>query len=144
MDREKLITIVVGLAVGILATGSYFAAIKILPGLRKPGEQITLKPAVEETSKETPPQPAGLNLDLPADHSATSEATTLVTGKTAPGATIIVFANADEKVATADASGDFSTIIKLEEGDNEISVTLVSGQNPPMIVKRNVTLEISP
>jgi hypothetical protein len=144
MDKEKVITIVVGLAVGILATGGYFAAIKILPGLKKPGEQMTLQPKVEDTPKETPALPKDLDLSAPADHSATSEATIVVAGKAGPAATVIVFANADEKVATTDAEGNFSTIIKLEEGDNEISAAMFSGQNPPTIVKRNVTLEISP
>lgn len=139
MNKEKIITIVVGLAVGILAAGGYFAVVKILPNLKKPGEKIIVQPetlpAATESAQTT------LILDQPKDNSSVTDSPITISGKTAPGINLIIFGNAEEKIASADATGSFSAQLKLEDGENQISVT--SLESKPVTVKKTVTLEIS-
>lgn len=137
MNKEKIITIVVGLAVGILAAGGYFAAVKILPNLKKPEEKIIVQPApITPIKKET-----SLALDQPKDNSSVTDSPVTISGKTAPGINLIIFGNAEEKIASADAAGSFSAQLKLEDGENQISVTTLESE--PVTVKKTVTLEIN-
>ncbi len=139
MDKEKLITIAIGLAVGIIAAAGYFAITKYLPAIRGLSDKVTFTPAPTPITK-SPTATLILNLD---DFSSTTEATLPLAGTTTPNARLVIFANADEKVASADATGSFATSLKLEDGENEISVTSFDALGHPTITKRNITLEIS-
>lgn len=137
MNKEKIITIVVGLLVGILAAGGYFAVSKALPNLKKPAEKIIVQPApIIPTKNET-----SLILNEPKDNSSTTDSPITISGRTLPGINLIIFSNAEEKIASADATGSFSARLKLEDGENQISVTTL--ENKPVTIKKTVTLEIS-
>lgn len=142
MTSEKIITIVIGLIVGILATGGYFAFQKFV----KPAEKIVTRPQPKAVASPSPEVSGAaaltLTVDQPADHSSTTSATITVQGKTAPGASVLIFANADEKIASGDATGKFAVPIKLEEGENEILGTAFLDKVNSAPVGRNVTLEI--
>ncbi len=137
MNKEKIITIVIGLLVGVLAAGGYFAAVKILPNLKKPPEKIIVQPApIIPIKNET-----SLILDQPKDNSSTTDSPITISGKTLPGINLIIFGNAEEKIASADATGSFSAQLKLEDGENQISVTTL--ENKPITIRKTITLEIS-
>lgn len=141
MNKEKIITIVIGLGVGILAAAIYFFASSTLSAKLQGEKKTTFTP-----STSIPPvggQASNqLTVDKPEDHSSTTISPVTVTGSTVAGAKIILFGNADEKIASADAQGKFSVDIKLEDGENEISVTALDSLENVLVVKRNVTLEI--
>ncbi len=141
MDKEKIITIAIGLAVGIIAATGYFAATKILPQLGKKNPVEIVVPTKPSPTVQN--NTIKLNLDLPVDNSSTKINAATVSGTTNPGATMIMFGNADQKIATAGADGKFSDSIKLEEGLNVISVTAIVASQTPNVITRNVTLEIS-
>ncbi|MCL4389809.1 MAG: hypothetical protein M1484_03560 [Patescibacteria group bacterium] len=137
MDKEKIITVVIGLAVGVTAAGGYFLATKYLPDLASKQKIINVTPAQQVLPAASPS--AALTVTNPDDYSSTTNDSVTVAGQTAPGAKVIIFANIDDRVASADAQGNFSADIKLEEGENIISVTTNN-----TTVNRDVTLEIIP
>lgn len=137
MDKEKIITIIVGLTVGALAAGGYFAVVKILPNLKKTPEKIIVQPAAIIPIKDE----TSLIISEPKDNSSVTDSPITVSGKTAPGINLVIFGNAEEKIASADATGSFSAQLKLEDGENQISVTTL--ENKPVTIKKTVTLEIS-
>ncbi len=139
MNKEKIITIVIGLTVGVVVTGGYFALTNFLPKLQKKTDKIIVQPA----PKPMPVNNLEIFLDSPQDKSSTSSSTILISGKTAPAATLVMFSNADEKIASADANGNFLGNLKLETGENEISVTAFLNKINSAVIHRNVTLEIS-
>ncbi|MCL4397445.1 hypothetical protein M1403_00195 [Patescibacteria group bacterium] len=149
VNREKIITIVIGLSAGVLAAGGYFAFQKFLPAIGKTPDQIFTKPQPQiAATSAAQPEVSGatglaLSLDQINDNISTSEANLSVSGKTVPVASVVVFSNADEKIASADASGNFKTTIKLEEGENNLSVTAFANQTNSAVIRRNVTLEIA-
>ncbi len=138
MDKEKIITIVIGLAVGIGVAGGYFAAIKFLPRFSGNTPKLTYTPP-----SSTPTATEALTITSPDDNSSTSESPITVKGAAKPGTPIVLYAPADEKIASADASGNFSADIKLEDGQNEITVTTLSDTGIAESVKRTIILEIS-
>lgn len=144
LSKEKIITIAIGLLVGVLSTGGYFLVKKMWPG---PTPAIVIQPQSQDTiNKEASVSGAVsqlLDIEEPNDRISTLEATLTVKGKTVPSSTIVIFANADEKIASADAVGNFQSKIKLEEGENEISVTAVANGVEPVIARRSVTLEVN-
>lgn len=136
MDKEKIITIGIGLLVGITAATIYFLATRYLPA-RQSQDKATFAPASNHQATTLT-----LALNKPDDNFATTSSTIAVIGTTLPGARLVLFANADEKIASADGQGRFSADIKLEEGGNEISVTAMDDKSNALVVKRSITLEI--
>lgn len=140
MDKEKVITIVLGLVIGVLATGGYLLAVNNLPKTSKvPPKPIVVAPKPAVSGIEN----IQLSLENPEDKSSTTSATILVSGNTVPKASLLIFANADDKIASADATGKFSEKIKLDEGENEISITAFLNKIASQTIHRNVTLEIN-
>ncbi len=145
MDKEKLITIAIGLLVGISIAGLYFAAVKFLPNLRFLPSKMVLNSTPSGTDKNSTSSgsTAALAVTQPQDETTTKDSPITVAGKSQPGAEIIIYSNADEKVASADAQGNFSADIKLEEGENAISITSLPTTGKPETVQRSIILEIS-
>lgn len=142
MDKEKLITIALGLIVGIILAAAYFFGSKIFPNLTKQSKLTT--PAIKKTPKAKQPKiQTTLTITIPDDNSQTTDKTIKLSGSFIPGSTIVLFANADEKIASGDASGKFNFNVNLEEGENEISITSFDINGKIVSAKRNVTLEVS-
>lgn len=145
MDREKIITIVLGLFVGIVLAASYFFGSKYLPFLNRQS-----KPTAAKTQKTlTPPPPqqqttvATLTIDSPDDNTSTTAKSIKLSGSFLPASTIILYANADEQIATADAQGKFNFNVAIEGGENEIALNSFDQNNKLTTVKRNITMEVS-
>lgn len=145
MDREKVVTIVLGLIVGVTLAVLYFFGGKYIPGLFSKAPQ---KPVATSTQKKSPPPPPvqnnSLTISSPDDHSSTTSKTVKFTGTFIPAATIILFGPADQAIATADGAGKFSSTVTLESGENEITLSSFDQNNKLVSVKRNITLEVSP
>ncbi len=143
---EKFVTIFIGLLVGVvLALGVLFGPglfRKLQNTLPKASSITAPLPTPNNTENNSQSQPLTLVLDSPEDNSFVSDGAVAVSGKTKPGTSIILFGPADEKVATADAIGNFSASLKLEDGENEISATVIDASNKNITVTRSVTLEI--
>lgn len=141
MDKEKILTVFLGLLVGGLLAGGYFASGKLLPLLNgKKQETITIR----QNQKTAPvANPALLSLQAPEDFLSTTETTIAVSGKSVPGAKLVIFSNSDQKIATIAANGAFAIDIKLESGDNEITVTAFDPDSSlETTIKRSVVREI--
>lgn len=139
MFREKLVTIIIGLVVGALLAGLFFFGPKLVS---KESLQPTASPAPSIKDSITPtPKKVSLKLTSPENNSSTLSSKLKLKGTAAPNAKLVIFANADEKTASAGANGKFDIEVKLEEGENEISVTDLT--EPIQTVTRNVTLEIT-
>lgn len=142
MDKEKAITVVIGLLVGAGLASAYFLSAKFFPPNNRSKQEIITPPKKEDQVLSSISQ-IGFSLDSPVEGAATSEAIIKVSGKASQGSPVIVFANTDEKMASADGQGNFQADIKLEEGANAISVSTFSENSKIMTIKRNVILEVS-
>lgn len=142
MDRDKIITIVIGLFVGAVLAGLYFFGAKLLP--KSLPEAPIIHPGQKVSPSPQPPAPLATSLTIsqPEDNSSTTNNSVAVSGKALANTPVIIYANADEKIATSDGSGSFTAQIKLEPGENEITVTQIDVQGKIITAKRNVTLEI--
>ncbi len=142
MDKEKIVTITIGLFVGAALASLYFFGGKLLSKIPSKGTHL-----ITTSAKPSPASPkitpAGISISTPEDNASTTVNPIPLTGQTSPNTPVVLYANADEKIATSDASGKFTANIKLEEGENEVTATIIDITGKPITVKRNITLEIS-
>lgn len=141
MLREKVVTIIIGLVVGAMLAGAYFFGPTLVAKTKTETSQTSPTPVAQISKTPTPSPKKTLTLTSPEDNSSTTKADLKVSGSGTPNAKIVVFANSDQKQITSNSSGKFETTIKLEEGENEVTVTDLT--SPVQTMTRNVTLEIS-
>lgn len=79
-----------------------------------------------------------LTVSSPADKSTTSVQNVTVKGKTAANAEVYI----DDKELKADAGGNFTTTVTLEEGDNVIVVTAVDENGN--VAEKEINVEYTP
>ncbi len=146
MNREKIITILIGLIVGAAIAGGYFYWTRILPHQQtkspKTVDKLTQPPRKNEANTKAD-QSAALTLSSPQDNSSTEQSSITLSGRAPANSRLVVFGNADEKIASASADGSFEISLKLEVGLNVISVTAFEPSGTRHTVQRNVTLEAS-
>lgn len=64
-----------------------------------------------------------LDLSSPDDNLLVFDNNLLVSGKTVPGATVLITLNDDNQLTTASNQGDFSLTVKLQTGGNQLVVS---------------------
>jgi hypothetical protein len=74
----------------------------------------------------------------PQEGEITADRSTTVTGKTRPGASIVVFSETADTVADADTEGNFSANLALADGINTITVTAFSPEGEEKTATVNV------
>lgn len=92
--------------------------------------------SLEKTNSQTGQTP--LSIISPKNGAQVSGSTVQVTGKTAANADVSV----NDSDLKADASGNFTTTINLDEGDNEIIVTAVDATGA--VAESNLTVTYTP
>lgn len=143
MNKEQIITMLVGLITGAMIVAGYFVIKNLLSPPPPPEPQITsTAPPIETLPVSSAPPSLVLNPDI-IDRSSTKEAHLKISGQTSTGASVFIFSNIDEKIASADALGNFAEKIKLEDGENEITVTAFLNGQYSQTIRKNVTLEIN-
>lgn len=70
-------------------------------------------------------KPVSLTLALnnPDDNILTFGPDLLIQGTTSPESTVLISTNSDDQIVQADAKGNFSSSIKVEEGVNQLNIT---------------------
>ncbi len=146
MDREKLITLCIGLLIGIALAGAYLLAPKVLPQFFPKHEKLlTLgKPTNQKTGPEektTVTDPTiGFKLLTPENNTTTKDYTISVSGTAAPSSKLLVSTLTDEKAIVAGEDGKFSTLVKLEDGQNIITVVYLNPSSKPHPETRAITV----
>lgn len=74
------------------------------------------------------PKSFRMDLDQPEDNSLTFQPTILLSGKTTPLSDILVSSQNSDLVIKSKSDGSFSTILNLDEGENNIEVVIFDAQ----------------
>lgn len=117
LSRETIFAILAGLALGTLAAlGAWKISQK---------KEITL-PISQQEAGLPPKATFTLILTQPENETLLNKPEAFVSGKTQPGAQIIINGPFDDQMLTASDNGSFSTKVTLEEGQNEIVLTALT------------------
>ena len=79
------------------------------------------KPATQSTESTPTPPAVILILEEPKDQQATTSAQIAVRGKSNPNSQITAYSETQEEIFESDQNGNFSGILTLDEGPNEIT-----------------------
>lgn len=72
----------------------------------------------------TPPKSLRLDLSEPDDDSLTFQSSIIISGKTAPSKEILISTDSQDLVIKSKPDGNFSTVITLDEGVNQITAVV--------------------
>ena len=122
IEKDVILAIIVGVVIGGLTAFMTLFLPKFLS--KSPSSQIETETANEEELIPTLSAESSLTLENPQNESIFSEDEITVSGKTRASALLVVISPVDEQAIEADDKGNFETEISLEEGDNEITVTV--------------------
>ncbi len=109
------------LAVIVFVAFAYFAVYSKKSSVSSPNNNIpTSFSGVESESGEVNVSEISLEITSPKDGEVVTKSPVLVTGTTVKGADVFV----NDAETKADANGEFKVSVPLEEGENEIFVTV--------------------
>lgn len=120
MRKEIILAIIVGVVFGLAATFGLYT-------LRQSIFRNTTPEAIEASKQgqqatPTPSSNARLTITSPEQDFFVEEKTTQVVGRALPDSIIVVLANNNEFITTADRDGDFAVTVTLTEGGNKLTV----------------------
>ncbi len=80
--------------------------------------------AFEKGPVTTLPKTLRLDLEQPDDDIASYQSSVIVSGKTTPFVDVLIYSDSQNIVIKSKADGSFSTVFSLDEGVNQITVTV--------------------
>lgn len=135
MSKEKVVLSFIAVVLGILVTGVvfyFYQATKVVP----PSKIKTIK----ILSPTKAPKPSiYLTIKVPEDEKVVEKKVVTVSGTTAKDATVVVLSPVDEDVVKPAATGEFSTTINIDDGQNDIEITAISPNGEEARVTRTIT-----
>lgn len=141
MKQEVFTAVAVGLGLGILIAAGVFGLRSYFQKVQKPSEISTPLPAEEiSPPTSTPLSSPSLNLNLisPNNEEVFTVKEASVSGQTAASATVVISTNLEDKIASADANGNFHQTITLEEGANEIMIVAYDNEGNEVVKSINI------
>lgn len=135
MKTERVILSFIAVVVGILVTGAVFY---LYQGTKKTPSQNTKIITLSQPSP-TPAQNVVLSIKSPLDEIVVSKKVVSITGTTENDATVVIVTPVDQEVLTPSESGNFSTTVNIDDGQNFIEITAISPKGQETKMTRTVT-----
>jgi hypothetical protein len=139
MKAERVILSFIAILVGLFAAGVAFylyQSTKSLPSqnaqpisVAKPTTAVT--PAMDDTSY--------LSIDEPKDEEVFTKKTVSISGKTQPGATVLVSTDDGDQVVEPAGNGSFTLTATIPDGTSIIRIDAVLPTGEEKVVQRTVT-----
>jgi len=138
MRIEKIILSLVAIIVGLAAAGVAFYLYQMTKTLPPSKTQtITIKNQISPSP--TPNAKNFLTVEDPKDEFVTDKKIITISGKTKPGATIIITTENNDQIVNAAINGDFTLTTTIGNGTNIIQITAIFTNGEEKKVTRTVT-----
>ena len=124
MKTEKIMLSFIAVLVGLLVAGVvfyFYRSTKVISPV------MTKKTTAKSSPTPKPTKTLGnsISLDQPQDGSVIAQKSVVVSGKTAPDATVIISTSIADQTVKPSANGNFSTTIAIDTGTNLVYVTAI-------------------
>lgn len=126
MKKERIVLSFIAVLLGLLVAGVafyFYQSTKAIPPSTI--DKISIKPTKTPVRAATKTPGYFLTLDEPKDELVVSKKIIKVSGKTAKGTIIVISTNSNDEVIEPTATGNFSTTMNIEDGQNQIMVTAI-------------------
>lgn len=134
MKKEMLLTVVMGLIIGLIITFGIYRA----RSAQTPEDAGVLSTSPSPTPNASADSTGMLVLHSPEDEQIVDSETVTVAGTTRPNIFVVIFVNGEETITTADSSGNFSVQRDLETGSNVIIVQAIAEDGTVTKIERTV------
>lgn len=84
------------------------------------------------------PKSLRLELEQPDDNLLVFEPSVVISGKSAPSSNVLIMTESKDLIIKSSAEGDFSTVLELDEGVNNISVAVFDNSGDSRSAERTV------
>ena len=135
MKQERVILSFIAVLIGLLVAGVafyFYQSTKIVQNTK-----VAVTAQVQPTP--TPIPTIYLSISDPAPEVVVDNKTLQILGTTNPGATVIIITSSGQDVLQPSSTGNFSTTIILDSGENLINVDSVLPDGEQTSVQRTVT-----
>ncbi|MBI2334875.1 hypothetical protein HYU96_03665 [Candidatus Daviesbacteria bacterium] len=79
-----------------------------------------------------------IDLDQPDDNLLTFQSSLIISGSTLPGLAVLISTDTEDSVIESTKDGSFSTVIKLEEGVNNLMVIVFDEKGDSKSIERTI------
>lgn len=134
MSKEKVILSFVAVTVGLVVAGTGFY---FYQGTKLPSEKQHSSIAVNPSP--TPKSSVSLSLDEPKDEAVFDNRVVKISGKTDPGAMIVILTDSDEQVLNPSVTGEFSTTTTIDRDATVLKITAIAKNGDTNTIERTVT-----
>lgn len=139
MRKEIIISILIGLAFGLVITYGFYQAQVVST------EDVTKKEEIEVTLSPSPAASNGkLILLTPEDELVTQEKITTISGTTNPGSFVVVFIDDDPQTVLPNDEGKFTLEIELSTGPHIITVHALDENGETVTESRTIIVQPTP
>lgn len=135
MKAERIILSLIAIFVGLLVAGSAFYLYQMTKQITPDNNAITIK----SHPTPTPNSANYLVIDSPKDESIADRKTITISGKTLPGATIIISSEENDQVVKPTTTGTFSVTQTISDGVTILSITSVFPDGTEQTIKRSIS-----
>lgn len=138
MKAEKLILSFIATLLGLLVAGLAFYAYQATK---------TITTNNTKTISFVSPTPTSipsvfLTVDRPKDEEVVDSKVLIVSGKSTTNAVVIVITDSLDDVIVPSMSGDFSTTVNLDEGQNVLEIISIAPNGESVRIKKTVTYSL--
>lgn len=137
MRKEILLAVLIGMGFGLFITFGIYQSRRSVDDAQKNQTQDLIKSKLETTSDDS----SQLAISSPEDELLTDNSRLIVSGATGVNNFIVVFVNNEESITRADASGNFSIEVELDDGANIIVVQSIDEDGNSSEVERSVVVD---
>ncbi len=135
MKKEKLILSFIATVLGLLVAGAVFYAFQAT----KSTTTDNTKTISFVSPTPTPIPSVFLTVDKPKDEEVVNSKILVVSGKTTTNAVVIVITDSLDDVIDPSLTGDFSTTVNLDEGQNALEIISIAPNGESVRIKKTVT-----
>ena len=135
MRKEVLLAILIGMSFGLLITFGIYHSRQNVSQEQKTQSQDVIK---SQNNGHDQGENNQLLISSPEDELLSADTKLLVSGSTGASNFIVIFLNNQEFITTADASGNFSLELTLDEGANLIVIESLDEDGQSVQVERTV------
>lgn len=128
--KQFVLFLILIVTFGLIFAASYYYILHFQ--YQKPLTPLSVGPVT------TPPKTLRLDLDQPNDNFLTFQPSVIVSGQTAPNINVLISASSEDMVIPSTSSGAFSTVLNLDEGANQVSVTVFDTTGDSRSVSKTV------
>lgn len=135
MKTEKIVISAIAVVVGIIVAGALFYFYQQTKTI--PQNQTKVISVVAPSPMQKPS--IFLSVEKPTDEEVVDTKIITVSGKTDPGAIIVITTDAEDQIINPAQNGNFSSSISIDSGSNKIIITAIAKNGEEAKVIRTVT-----